>query len=262
MFRGKLLPFICLAAIVCPCFSDNNLTETAVSRRTAIQKRALDTYNTSCYRMQLLANWMSVLFKLMSAWTITTTRNIIENTQLEVDKGARNIPPFPERPTVGPPGSDCSLKNLQVALRTYIHFQGQLLQLKSVVGKRMLKSGKAKFDDATISLQGKIGYLDILNKTALEMVERLKHSSRDLMPQGDVKFNKLLPDFKEQGNSLAFFTYFQDSKSKVLHQMQEVTKLSQNLNQTRSLFQIADFFQNLGRSLDKIFGYAKVDQIS
>ncbi|GBM81542.1 hypothetical protein AVEN_174218-1 [Araneus ventricosus] len=251
MFGGKLLSCFCLAAVACPCYSNNNITETAVSRRIAIQNRAVDTYKTTCYRLQLLANWMSVLLKLMSAWTITTTRNIIENTQLEIDKGARSIPTFPERPTVGPPGSDCSLKNLQVALQTYIHFQGQLLQLKAVLGKRMLKNGKAKLDDTSVSLQGKIGYLDTLNKTALEMFKRLKQRSQDLISQGDGKISRILPDGKEQGSSNAFLTYFQDSKRKVLHHMQEVT---QNLNQTRTLFQTADFFQNLGRSLDRIFG--------
>ncbi|CAL1294401.1 unnamed protein product [Larinioides sclopetarius] len=256
MFQGKLLSFFCLAVVACPCYSYNNTTEIAVSRRIAIQNRAVDTYQTTCYRLQLLANWMSVLFKLMSAWTTTTTRNIIENTQLEIDKGSRSMPSFPERPTVGPPGSGCSLKNLQIALRTYIHFQGQLLQLKAVLGKRMLKNGKSKLDGASVSLQGKIGYLDILNKTTMEMFDKLKQTSQDLISQENGGISRILPSGKEQGSSNAFLMFFQDGKRKVLDQMQEVT---QNLNQTRTLFQTADFFQNLGRSLDRIFGLALVN---
>ncbi|GFX56991.1 putative DD41D transposase [Trichonephila clavipes] len=66
---------------------------------------------------------------------------------------ARSIPPLPERPNAGSLRSECSLKNFQVTLRTYIHFQAQLMQLKTILGKRVLKTSNLgalhfKYDQA------------------------------------------------------------------------------------------------------------------
>ncbi|GIX94853.1 uncharacterized protein CDAR_503911 [Caerostris darwini] len=245
MFPNKI--FICFAFIIFPCRCDDTV-DTSAARRNFIQKQAVDAYKTTCLRLQLLANWMSVFFKLMSAWTNTTTKNMIESTQLRIEKDTRSIPPLPERPAVDFSGSQCSLHSLQVALKTYIHFQAHLLQLKSVLGKRLLKTGKAKLEDQNFSSRGRIGNLNALNKTAVEMFEKLKQSSRTLISQEN--FSRFKEVQEGPNTSLA---YFKKRKNKILNQMQEVTKHTQNLIQTQTLFQTADFFQNLGKSLDRIF---------
>ncbi|GIZ03042.1 uncharacterized protein CEXT_344071 [Caerostris extrusa] len=245
MFPNKI--FICFAFIIFPCCCDNTV-DTSAARRNFIQKQAVDAYKTTCLRLQLLANWMSVLFKLMSAWTNTTTKNMIESTQLKIEKGTRSIPPLPERPAVDSSGSQCSLHSLQVALKTYIHFQAHLLQLKSILGKRLLNTGKAKLEDQSFSLQGRIGNLNALNKTAVEMFEKLKQISQTLISQEN--FSRFKEVQEGPNTSLA---YFKKRKNKILNQMQEVTKHTQSLIQTQTLFQTADFFQNLGKSLDRIF---------
>ncbi|GFY47595.1 uncharacterized protein TNIN_289931 [Trichonephila inaurata madagascariensis] len=156
---------------------------------------------------------------------------------------ARSIPPLPERPDASSLRSECSLKNFQVTLRTYIHFQAQLMQLKTILGKRVLKTSKAKLDDTTVSLQRKIGNLDTLNKTAMEMFEKLKQSSQSLIPQGNEGNSRILSVIKEKQRMPG---YFQERKTKILKQMQEITKHTQHLRQS-------DYFKNLGNALDGIF---------
>lgn len=246
MIAEGLLIFICLAVTASP-LQIPKTNRTFTSSTTYLKKQASDTYKTSCVRLQLLANWMSVLFKLLSAWTDTTTKTMKENIKLEVNKEARSIPPLPERPAVGFPGSECSLKNLQVTLRTYIHFQAQLMQLKTVLGKRIMKTSKAKLDDTSVSLQRKIGNLDTLNKTAMEMFEKLKQSSQSLISLGNERNLRILSVIKEKQRMPRFLSsYFQERKNNILNQMQEITKNTQNLKQS-------DSFKNLGHALDGIF---------
>ncbi|GFT47017.1 uncharacterized protein NPIL_693191 [Nephila pilipes] len=203
MIAEGLLISICLAITATPCQSDKT-NSTFISGTSYMRKQALDTYKTTCVRLQHLANWMSVLFKLLSAWTDTTTKTMIENRKLEANTEFRNIPPIPERPAVGTPGLECSLKNLQVTLKTYIHFQTQLMQLKNILGKRILQTSKEKLNVTNVSLQRKIGNLDSLNKTAMEMFEKLKQSSQSLISQGNernlpvlsvIKHKHLMPSF-------------------------------------------------------------------
>ncbi|GFR21151.1 uncharacterized protein TNCT_250791, partial [Trichonephila clavata] len=160
---------------------------------------------------------------------------------------SRSIPPLPERPAVESLRSECSLKNFQVTLRTYIHFQAQLMQLKTILGRRVLKTSKAKLDDTSVSLQRKIGNLDTLNKTAMEMFEKLKQSSQSLIPQGNEGNLRILSVIKEKQRMPSFLSsYFRERKTKILNQMQEVTKHTQHLKQS-------DYFKNLGNTLDGIF---------
>ncbi|KAG8198585.1 hypothetical protein JTE90_026483 [Oedothorax gibbosus] len=243
MITSQLIPLLFFATLIHFCYSNENVSQ-LVARRELLQKQALDTYRVACLRLQAMANWMSVFFKLKSAWTSTQTRSVMANPILNIEKDVGNVFGLPKRPKISPNGSECaSLRSLQVTLQTYIHFQAQLLQLKAALGSLALKSSQQQLGATSILIQERIGNLDILNKTSLDIFDKLKQSSQFLTDQNspeNFNFASIFKDIKSSSVS-----YLQGQKGVFIQ-----ARNAHDLN--KELLQAGGFFQSLGQALDKI----------
>ncbi|XP_035222022.1 uncharacterized protein LOC118194915 [Stegodyphus dumicola] len=248
----KFSMFTMFSLVLVTCRADETKNSVFL-REQELEKRAFTTYRNACLRLQEMANWMSVLFKVKSVWTRSTLIHMSAK-KLKTDINQRNFTfPVPER-RKETESTDCSsLRSLRTTIQTYVQFQAQLLHLKALLARILLEAGRSRFYGATAILKGRVRSLDVLNRTSVDLFDNLKRSSKILFSYIDGNSSKVLNLIQENQKSPKFLKFLQDQKANILRQMNEAKDIEQNAGRTRSLFRTGDFFQNLGQSIDKLF---------
>ncbi|XP_071043494.1 uncharacterized protein [Parasteatoda tepidariorum] len=250
MSSSNLYSMLIIAAILCICPANKTKSKTQKSTENG----TLATYRNSCLRLQNIAKWMTVLFKLKSAWVNTTTKIMLENPLLGSNaRKMRNVPNLPSIRNMKGMEAECSsLQNLQITLRGYVHFQAQLLQLKAVFGNIILQRALNTMNES-VALKSQIKSFDLLNKTASSALERLKELNKFssyAISNDDAISKSAINNIR---NAPKLLSYFQAQTNDIFENLLNVTRTSNSLKQTQNLMKTGDLFKSLGRSLDNFF---------